>query len=625
MAADLFVPPSKALDANANPYAGAKWFFYATGTTTPQTVYTTAALNVAHSNPVVADGSGKFANIFFDTALVYRGVLKSADESVTLHDIEPVSSSLFPAFAASGGAALVGFLQAGAGAVARTAQAKMRDIVTPEDFGAVGDAVIAADGFTPATLGTNDQAAFDAAVTYLNSIGGGTIVLGRKTYRVNDGVKLSQNISLQGSSGVSKLFKPGTATRTIVPQGVANGGLVTLVYPLTTLPTSINAVLILDGSGGRWIGKVSDLVIVGSMSGTNFETDLQTELGIVSTGSVSDSCIQNVRVWACKQAGLFPDIFASRFTGNRANRCWRGWGINKGTSLTYQENYASDCRDYGHSLHDLFYGGAQRNACDNLNDPVLYATRTRISTAYVLDGLDGFDFSNNGQEQTYGRHWFVGVTNDARIEGNTSLGLGSDYVGAGIIAVWYIEDNGQKRTIIKNNPVITYMAGGLLQGAAVKANHYNVYCAGAVDQRDIEWAGNTVRQNRYGAAGGNGWSKTTDAAYGGSLNPPLEKVTYNILYNGVVPAVISGDGVTAARTATGKYNFTFDTAFANTNYVCSTALTRAVGAFGGEGMGIEITGRTTTNVAVECEYYDGVDFDFERVDLTVTGFVNRLA
>lgn len=53
--------------------------------------------------------------------------------------------------AASGGSALVGFLQAGTGAVARTGQAKMRDFVNVKDFGAVGDGV------------TNDRAAINLA------------------------------------------------------------------------------------------------------------------------------------------------------------------------------------------------------------------------------------------------------------------------------------------------------------------------------------------------------------------------------------------------------------------------------------------------------------------------------
>ena len=155
MAASLFIPPSKALDANANPYAGAKWFFYATGTTTPQSVYTTFAMGTAHANPVVADSSGKFANIFFDPALVYRGVLKNADESVTLHDIDPISSSTLASLSASGGSALVGFLQAGTGAVARTAQAKERDIFSVTDFGA-----------------TNNSAQITAALGAADTVGG---------------------------------------------------------------------------------------------------------------------------------------------------------------------------------------------------------------------------------------------------------------------------------------------------------------------------------------------------------------------------------------------------------------------------------------------------------------------
>jgi hypothetical protein len=43
--------------------------------------------------------------------------------------------------AASSGSSLVGFLQAGSGAVVRTAQSKMRDVVSVKDFGAVGDGV----------------------------------------------------------------------------------------------------------------------------------------------------------------------------------------------------------------------------------------------------------------------------------------------------------------------------------------------------------------------------------------------------------------------------------------------------------------------------------------------------
>lgn len=146
MAASLFTNPSRALDANADPYAGALAYFYATGGTTPQSVYTTSGLSVAHAHPVVADAAGKFPNIYMNSALVYRVVIKNSAGSVTLHDIDPVNdtavaglSATVAALAGSGGSASVGFLQSGTGALARTAQDKLRETISLEDFGVGAD------------------------------------------------------------------------------------------------------------------------------------------------------------------------------------------------------------------------------------------------------------------------------------------------------------------------------------------------------------------------------------------------------------------------------------------------------------------------------------------------------
>lgn len=122
MAAELFTPPSRAFDANGKILSGAKWYFYATGTTSLETIYSDAGLSTPLANPVTADSGGKFPAIYLDPAKVYRGVLKSADGATTIHDIDPISSSF------------------------------VNDIIAASNFGAVGDGV--ADDTTAINNGT---------------------------------------------------------------------------------------------------------------------------------------------------------------------------------------------------------------------------------------------------------------------------------------------------------------------------------------------------------------------------------------------------------------------------------------------------------------------------------------
>jgi hypothetical protein len=171
----LFVLPAvRATDANNLILSGAKLAFYISGGTTPAAVYTTSALDVPHTNPVVADAGGLFAPIYLSRSVIYRAVLKTA-AGATIADIDPISDPLADLFA-SGGASLVGFLPSGAGAVARTVQDRLRDTVSIKDFGAVGDGV------------TDDRAAFVAA----SAARGKRIFLPKGNYLINsDGGSIS--------------------------------------------------------------------------------------------------------------------------------------------------------------------------------------------------------------------------------------------------------------------------------------------------------------------------------------------------------------------------------------------------------------------------------------------------
>lgn len=78
----VFVLPRQiALDDDANPLAGALLYFFATGTTTAQAVYSDAALTTPITQPVVADAAGEFPKIYLnpDAAANYRVRLTTSD------------------------------------------------------------------------------------------------------------------------------------------------------------------------------------------------------------------------------------------------------------------------------------------------------------------------------------------------------------------------------------------------------------------------------------------------------------------------------------------------------------------------------------------------------------------
>lgn len=117
------------------------------------------------------------------------------------------------ALAASGGSALVGFIQSGTGAGATTAQAKLRESVSVKDFVAIGDGLV------------DDTAAIQAAHDALPAAGGG-IYFPPGSYLVSSTLAFTKRVHMFGDSNLED--ETVTPACQILKKATATGNLLTL-------------------------------------------------------------------------------------------------------------------------------------------------------------------------------------------------------------------------------------------------------------------------------------------------------------------------------------------------------------------------------------------------------------
>jgi hypothetical protein len=195
--------------------------------TNPITAYWDAALTVTAAQPVrTLNGypvnAGTPARLYVNSD--YSIQVQNKNGSVVYS--APAATDRFSDVVVNGiDSSEVSFLQAGTGAVTRTAQAKMRDFVSVKDFGAVGDGV------------TDDTVAIQAALTAMGGTGA-DVFLPRGTYKVSSALLVPTLTGLV-SDGSATLYAANSGFNNADPSvsgRYVNNGVVINLSGQTTAP-----------------------------------------------------------------------------------------------------------------------------------------------------------------------------------------------------------------------------------------------------------------------------------------------------------------------------------------------------------------------------------------------------
>ena len=157
------LPKQHYTSTTGTPLIGGKIYTYVVGTSTPKLTYTDSAGTIPQTNPIILNARGEPASaIYWSGAykVEVRDALDNLVYTVDNYNSDPYGVADFlVSLASSIGSSLIGFLQAGVGAILRTVQSKLRDTISVMDIGAVGDGI------------ADDTAAINAAYSSVTSSG----------------------------------------------------------------------------------------------------------------------------------------------------------------------------------------------------------------------------------------------------------------------------------------------------------------------------------------------------------------------------------------------------------------------------------------------------------------------
>ncbi|WP_347467508.1 hypothetical protein [Burkholderia stagnalis] len=172
------------IDFNGYPLVGGAAYFFEPGTEVYKTTWQDPELTEPNENPVKLDargqatiwGKGTYRQVLYDRkgTLIWDRLVEDPTEGI---------DDFFDRIGGEDGASLIGFIQAGVGAVRRDVQAKLREHVSVDDYFRIGEA--------------DYTGAFERGCSYLRSIGGGVLECPQPVY-VARRISIPRGVLIEG-------------------------------------------------------------------------------------------------------------------------------------------------------------------------------------------------------------------------------------------------------------------------------------------------------------------------------------------------------------------------------------------------------------------------------------------
>ena len=401
-------PKLQFFDANGNPLAGGKLYTYAAGTTTPLATYTDYGGGTANANPVILDSRGE-ANVWFGTSQ-YKVKLTNADdvEVYTVDNLNGPDVATLASLAASSGSSLIGYINSGTGATARTVQARLRDYISVKDFGAVGNNV------------ANDQAAIQAAINAaaslpasggssgLSGISGATVYFPSGVYRINSGITIPDGVKLVGSgerATVIKYYGSGSAVANPTP-GTRIGKIGIMEMTIKdegtgTIGLDLNSISYSEFSA-LWIDGFDTAVKINSPSGGYSVYNRFYNV-------TSENCTTGY--WLTGSSSNAHTFYACRYNTDTPNTNGIGWYIQNSNG-----NQVIAC--HGDMVSNNTYFAKLTASVANVTDSnVFWGNRIEGDLGYTTYG---FDVGTNVGYTVIGGNYYTAITQSRNLTDNGS-------------------------------------------------------------------------------------------------------------------------------------------------------------------------------------------------------------